>query len=123
MCNTCFLTEVYDLTKTDWVEIDIPVVTEAALMEFFAEIRRILPMMTFYMGYRDTDMCLGSDKMATEMNLVQLSQALKPSLKEIKSPLFGLDQNPSLDYLLITYRKNMIDDVMIQRDIKTSFSS
>ncbi len=65
------------------------------------------------MGFRDTDMCLGSDKVTTEMNLYELSQAFKPSLKEIHSPLFGLDKNPNLDYLLITYRKNMIDDVMI----------
>ena len=61
--------EVYDLSKTNWIEIDLPVTVEGSLMEFFDDVRGILPLMHFYMGFRDVDMCLGSDEVITYMNM------------------------------------------------------
>ena len=50
ICNVCGVKEVYDLSKTDWVEIDIPVVIEASLMKTFSQIRGLLPDNYYYMG-------------------------------------------------------------------------
>ncbi len=52
--------------------MDIPVATEASLMEIFSEIREAFPMMQFYMGYRDTNLCFSSDKVVSRMNAQEI---------------------------------------------------
>jgi hypothetical protein len=52
---------VYDLQKTDWIEIDMPLSTQASLMRIFTQIKGYLPENAFYMGFEDTTMCFAAD--------------------------------------------------------------
>jgi len=44
-------------------------------------------------------------------------------MKEVKSQVFQMDVTPTLEYVIITYRKNMVEDAIITKDIRTSFES
>lgn len=74
ICSECGgVEEVYDLIKTDWTEIDLPVLIEASLMKIFSDIRVKFPGVQFYMGFKEVDMCFATDSLDVKYNLERVN--------------------------------------------------
>eukprot|EP00347_Sterkiella_histriomuscorum_P015912 403355213 len=123
ICQECKLDFIYDLSKTDWTEIDLPIVIEASLMKIFSELRQQFPNQQFYMGYHDIDMCFSTDNLSQNYTLEKLNKLIKPGFVIKEKQMFGRNSNPKLDFLLLKYHKNTNQDTVIDKNYMTSYQS
>lgn len=118
MCNSCQgIDHLYDLSKTDWVEIDIPVLVEATLMKIFSQLRTFLPGNRFYMAFKDTNFCFGADNLQTTLNLNNLIASLDTNFKLKPETQFPFKQDPPIiESLVLIYQKSLNDELLIDRN-------
>mmetsp|Transcript_7456 Transcript_7456/g.6728 ORF Transcript_7456/g.6728 Transcript_7456/m.6728 type:complete len:94 (+) Transcript_7456:278-559(+) len=90
MCNLCDLDQVFNLSKTNWVEIDMPVQIESALMDAFSMLKAQFPGSIFYMGAKGTTYCFASDTFVLDYNILALASALKKDFYLFNSSFIAL---------------------------------
>ncbi|CDW74137.1 UNKNOWN [Stylonychia lemnae] len=123
LCHSCLLDTVYDLSKTDWVEIDIPVIIESSLMRIFSKLREQFPKRQFYMGFQDFNMCFATNQIGKSMTIDDILKVSKHSFPIRDDSIFQKVQKPFLDYVIFKYEKNLQDDMLLNQNIILKYQS